>query len=86
MERFVQILDDLDDLCSSLGLARERARGLLLALCIVLLSLAVLIAGVLLALRHPPLAMAAAILMFTTLLYRVVTSPLSRVPAARSDV
>jgi len=76
MERLAQLLDDLDDVVGAIGLAAERIRSLLVALVFATVSLTVQIGGVLLALSHPPLALAAAILMFVTLLYRSVTTPL----------
>ena len=75
MERFVQYLDDLDDLFGAIGLLAERLRklALLTALTIILASAAG--GSVLLALAEPPLALALAILLFVTLLYRSVTEP-----------
>jgi len=74
MERLIQLLDDLDDLIATIGLAGERVRGLLSAFVFACTVLCIQIGGVLLALRHPPLALAFAILMFVTLLYRSVTT------------
>ena len=76
MERLIQLLDDLDDLIGILGLARERILNLLTAALFAVASVCIQIGGVLLALSHPPLALATALLMFVTLLYRSVTSPL----------
>lgn len=73
MERFIQYLDDLDDLYGMVGLINER----LLRISYTLLSCALLVAGPVagawLALRHPPLALATSTLLFITLLYRSVT-------------
>ena len=75
MERLLQYLDDLDDLYGAAGLLLERLRNIAwLAATLVLIS-ALLIGGILLALREPPLALATVILLFTTLLYRAVTEP-----------
>ncbi|MDX1498524.1 MAG: hypothetical protein R3176_01420 [Woeseiaceae bacterium] len=74
MERIVQLLDDLDDLVSSIGLARERLRTIAVWLCCLLAFGACLGGGILLAVNHPPLALAAAMLLFTGLLYHAVTS------------
>ncbi|MEJ2172411.1 MAG: hypothetical protein ACO22K_04610 [Woeseiaceae bacterium] len=74
MERLLQILDDCDDLIGSVGLVGERVRKGLLLLTIVSASLTVQVGGVLLAFRHPPLALAFALLLFVALLYREVTS------------
>ena len=76
MECLIQWIDDLDDLVGVFGLARERIRSFVLAFVFAAASLTLQIGGVLLALSHPPLALATAILMFVTLLYRSVTTPL----------
>ena len=75
MERLIQLLDDLDDLISIVGLLSERIRSALLSLLITCAGLAIQVGGILLALRHPPLALATAMLLFVSLLYRSVTSP-----------
>ena len=87
MERLIQLLDDLDDLIAAIGLQRERVRSPLSALVFACVALCIQIGGVLLALRHPPLALAIAILMFVTLLYRAVTTIDNdgRAPAVNAD-
>jgi hypothetical protein len=75
MERLAQILDDLDDLFSMLGLVSERLRNACLVFLFTCVALTVQIGGVFLALIHPPLALATVIILFVTLLYRSVTSP-----------
>ena len=75
MERIAQFLDDLDDLIFSIGLMRERLREIMVLLLTALTGGALTVAGILLALSHPPLAMATALLLFVSLLYRAVTSP-----------
>jgi len=82
MEWLIQLLDDLDDLIGAIGLVRERIRGLLLACLFACAALGVQVSGVVLALNHPPLALATAMLMFVTLLYRFATSPHHAVRAA----
>lgn len=75
MERIAQLFDDLDDLVAAIGLVSERIRRfvqLLLSACV---GLGFQAGGIVLALAHPPLALAAALLMFVTLLYRAVTAP-----------
>ena len=74
MERIVQFLDDLDDLVYTLGLLRERIRKGLLILFYLTLIVGLQAGGVLLALVHPPMALAMVILLFVALLYREVTS------------
>ncbi len=75
MERLVQLLDDLDDLIAAIGLFSERIRNFYLSLLATCVALAIQASGVWLALRHPPLALAAALLLFVGLLYQRVTSP-----------
>ncbi len=75
MERIAQILDDLDDLIYSIGLMRERFREIMVLVLTALAGGVLTVAGILLALSHPPLAMATALLLFVSLLYRAVTSP-----------
>jgi len=74
MERLVQWLDDLDDLVYMVGLVGERLRRGLRSLLMTGFLLTIQVGGVLLALRHPPLAMAAAMLLFVSLFYHSVTS------------
>ena len=74
MERLLQYLDNLDDLYGMLGLINERLRRFLYALFSYLLIGAGALAGIWLALLHPPLALATCILLFVTLLYRSVTT------------
>ncbi len=75
MERLAQLLDDLDDLIFMVRMACERFRKILLLLLVGPLAIAIPVAGVGLALVHPPLALATAILLFVFLLYHTVTSP-----------
>ena len=74
MERLIQWLDDLDDLVYMAGLVGERFRRGLRSLLMTGFLLTIQIGGVLLALRHPPLAMATAMLLFVSLFYHSVTS------------
>ncbi len=74
MERLVQWLDDLDDLVYMVGLVGERFRRGLRSLLMTGFLLTIQIGGVLLALWHPPLAMATAMLLFVSLFYHLVTS------------
>ena len=75
MERIAQLLDDLDDLISMIGLTGERIRHLFLGLVATCMTVALQVGGILLALAHPPLAMAMALILFMYLLYHSVTSP-----------
>ena len=73
MERLLQYWDDLDDLCGAIGLLAENIRRMLLfgvyTTCVGVLQLA----GIVLALVTPPLALGLATILFVTLLYRAVT-------------
>ena len=73
MECLLQYLDDLDDLYGAVGLVWEKMRRTLLKLASFAMILAVAAGGVLLALAHPPIALATSTLLFVTLLYRSVT-------------
>ena len=73
MERLVQLLDDLDDLVSTILLLGERLRRAVSWLLAAVLGLGIQIGGVLLALSQPPLALAVALLLFVGLLYRAAT-------------
>ena len=75
LERLLQYLDDLDDLVGALGLLAEKLRNIAGFAAITCLLLGIEAAGILLALREPPLGLATAILLFITLLYRAVTRP-----------
>lgn len=75
MECVLLYLDDIDDLVSSLGLIYEPIRRLFMRLLAALASFALIASGILLALSHPPLALATCLLLFVTLLYRTVTAP-----------
>ncbi len=75
MERLLQYLDDLDDLYGMAGMAVERLRRFFYAVFLYSLIAVGAIAGIWLALVHPPLALATSILLFVTLLYRSVTAP-----------
>ncbi len=75
MERLLQYLDDLDDLYGMAGLVLERLRRFSYALFSYLLIIIGGVAGMWLAMVHPPIALATSILLFVTLLYRSVTVP-----------
>lgn len=76
MERIIQWLDDLDDLVGIFGLASERILRTVVAIGLMIAAFLLQLGGILLALSHPPLALATIIIMFVTLLYRSVTRPL----------
>ena len=74
MECLLQYLDDIDDLIGAFGLLYEGLRRLVLALVALAVSLVSVASGVVLALAHPPIALATCILLFVALLYRSVTT------------
>ena len=74
MERFLLYLDDLDDLYGMVGLIKERLRRFVFAMVSYSLLTVGALAGVWLALAHPPISLATAILLFVTLMYRSVTA------------
>ncbi len=75
LERFLQWLDDLDDLYGAARLLSERMRRLAWTIARMFTLLSVGACGVVAALREPPLGLAVAILLFVFLLYRSVTQP-----------
>jgi len=75
MERLAQLLDDFDDLISTIGLLGERLRHICLVIIGTCLFFAALAGGVWLALVRPPLALAMALILFVSLLYYSVTAP-----------
>lgn len=70
MERLAQYLDDIEDLVYAVALIAERLRRVVRKLVTVLLALATLTLGFLLAMAQPPLALAAVALLMVTALYR----------------
>ena len=75
MERILQYFDDIDDLVGAAGLLIEKLRSLALTALLVLLTVLACTGGIALALTEPRLALATALLLFVTLLYRAVTEP-----------
>lgn len=70
MECMLQWLDDLDDLCSTLVYAAERAMPFILGMLFLVTCVGLTAAGILLAVRQPPLALALATALTVALLYR----------------
>lgn len=77
MERLLQYMDDIDDVIGAFGLVYERLRRILMTIVTLLISVALVGSGVLLAIWHPPLALATCVLLFVALFYRAVTEPSS---------
>lgn len=75
MERFVQYLDELEDLVYAVLTIGERVRRALQILLVLSTSLVLQSLGILLALTRPPLALATATLLVVCMLYRSVIAP-----------
>ena len=75
MERFLQYLDDLDDLYGAVGLVWEKLRSAVVGLITLTMLLAGAAGGVALAQVHAPIALATGTVLFVILLYRSVTAP-----------
>ncbi|MBT8090555.1 MAG: hypothetical protein KJO01_10140 [Gammaproteobacteria bacterium] len=75
MERLLQYMDDIDDVIGAFGLVYERLRRILMTILTLLIFGASVSSGVLLAVWHPPIALATCVLLLVALLYRAVTAP-----------
>jgi CBS-domain-containing membrane protein len=84
MERMLQILDDIDDLCGMLALNAERLRRLLIAASSLALMLVIVALAAGLAFVHPPIALATSFLLLVTLLYRSATQRIEHPQVASS--
>ncbi len=75
MERFLQYLDDLEDLIYAAPLIAEQLRRAVQRILFLLGSICLQVAGVVLALYHPPLALAVVTLLLVGLLFHAVVVP-----------
>ena len=82
MERFVQYLDDLEDLIYAAPLIAEQLRRAILRILFLLGAVCTQVAGVILALSHPPLALAAVMLLLVCMLFRAAVLPVPQVLAS----
>ena len=82
MERLLQYLDDLEDLIYAAPLIAEQLRRAIQRILFLIASIVLQIAGVILALSHPPLALAVVTLMLVALLYRAVIVPMPQTVSA----
>ena len=82
MERLLQYLDDLEDFIYAAPLIAEQLRRAIQRILFLLASIVLQIAGVILALSHPPLALAVVTLMLVALLYRAVIVPMPQAVSA----
>ena len=72
MERLLQYLDDLEDFICAAPLIAEQFRRAIQRILFLIGSILLQIGGVILALIHPPLALAVVTLMLVGLLHRAV--------------
>ncbi len=79
LERFAQYWDDMDDWYWVLVLKLQKIRRIFRILTQAVAAAAAVLIGILLAAVKPPAALALAVLMFVTLLYRAATAP-TRLP------
>ncbi len=82
MERFLQYLDDLEDLIYAAPLIAEQLRCAIQRILFLLGSICLQVGGVILALNHPPLALAVVTLLVVGLLLRAVVIPVPQTLAA----
>ena len=82
MERLLQYLDDLEDFIYAAPLIAEQLRRAIQRILFLLASIVLQIAGVILALSHPHLALAVVTLMLVALLYRAVIVPMPQTVSA----
>jgi hypothetical protein len=81
MERVMQYLDDLEDFVCAVALAAGRIIRAIQGLAVMMVSVALQIGALLLALAQPPLGLAVASILSVTLLYRTVVSHHPRITA-----
>lgn len=75
MERLIQYLDEIEDFIYAAPLIAERVRRAIQRILFLLGSIGLQIAGIVLALKLPPLALAVATLLLVGLLLRAVVIP-----------
>ena len=78
MERLLQYLDDLEDIIYAAPLIAEQMRRAIQRILFLLGSIFLQAAGVILALSHPPLALAVVMLLLVGMLFRAVVIPARR--------
>ncbi len=82
MERLIQYLDDLEDLIFAAPLVAEQLRRAVQRVLFLLVSIGLQGVGVILALKHPPLALAIVMLLLVGMLHRAVVIPIPQTLAA----
>lgn len=78
MERLIQYLDDFEDLIYAAPLIAEQLRRAVQRILFLLTSISLQVAGVILALNQPPLALAIVMLLLVGMLHRAVVIPIPR--------
>jgi len=82
VERLIQYLDEIEDFFYAAPLIAEQVRRAIQRIFFLLGSISLQIAGIVLALTHPPLALAVATLLLVGLLLRAVVIPVPQAIAA----
>ncbi len=82
MERLIQYLDEIEDLFYAAPLIAEQLRRAIQRILFLLGSISLQITGIVLALTHPPLALAVVALLLVGLLFRAVIIPVPQAIAA----
>ncbi len=82
MERLIQYLDEIEDLFYVAPLVAEQLRRAIQRILFLLGSISLQIAGIVLALTHPPLALAVVALLLVGLLFRAAVIPVPQAFAA----
>jgi len=82
VERLIQYLDEIEDLFYVAPLIAEQVRRAIQRILFLLGSISLQIAGIVLALTHPPLALAVVALLLVGLLFRAVVIPVPQAIAA----
>jgi len=82
VERLIQYLDEIEDLFYAAPLIAEQLRRAIQRILFLLGSFSLQVAGIVLALAHPPLALAVVALLLVGLLFRAVIIPVPQAIAA----
>jgi membrane protein YdbS with pleckstrin-like domain len=82
VERLIQYLDEIEDLFYAAPLIAEQLRRAIQRILFLLGSISLQITGIVLALTHPPLALAVVALLLVGLLFRAVIIPVPQAIAA----
>jgi hypothetical protein len=75
VERLIQYLDEFEDLMYAAPLIAEQFRRAIQRIVFLLASVSLQVLGIMLALGHPPLALAVVSLLLVGLLFRAIVTP-----------